>query len=55
MNELMWELFEMVRDCMPPTAQNVERWAEWAKRYREHNPVSSEPPPQVEADEPKAE
>ena len=38
MNELIWELFEMVREALPPTAQNVERAASWAKKYNELNP-----------------
>jgi len=34
MNKLIWQLFEMIRELLPPTADNTKRLAEWAQRYR---------------------
>jgi hypothetical protein len=34
MNKLVWQLFEMIRELLPPTADNTKRLAEWAQAYR---------------------
>ena len=34
MNKLIWDLFEMVRELMPPTHENAMRFADWARRYQ---------------------
>jgi hypothetical protein len=31
--ELIWTLFEMVRELMPPTAANAERFQHWAEKF----------------------
>jgi len=33
--ELIWELFEMVRELMPPTAVNAERFQRWSEKFHE--------------------
>ena len=33
--ELIWSLFEMVRELMPPTAANSERFQRWAEKFHE--------------------
>ena len=33
--ELIWSLFEMVRELMPPTAANAERFQRWAEKFHE--------------------
>jgi hypothetical protein len=34
MNKLVWQLFEMLREVMPPSAENTKRFAEWAQAFR---------------------
>ena len=51
--ELIWELFEMVRELMPPTAVNAERFQRWSERF--HEMEGAEPAPaaveETEADD----
>ena len=51
---LIWELFEMVRELMPPTAGNAERFQRWSERFLEMEGVEGAPAaePVVEEDEP---
>jgi len=30
---LIWELFEMVRELMPPTQANAERFQRWSEKF----------------------
>ena len=46
---LIWELFEMVRELMPPTAGNAERFQRWSERFHEMEGVEA---PAVEEEEP---
>jgi len=50
---LIWDLFVMVRDLMPPTAENTARQHEWARAF--HELEHAEPPglaaAELEADE----
>ena len=46
MKDLLWELFLMVRELEPPTADHTRRQQEWAARFHElevladrHEPV----------------
>ena len=32
---LIWELFEMVRELMPATAANTERFQRWSAKFHE--------------------
>ena len=34
-DELIWELFEMVREVMPATAANSERFQRWSGKFHE--------------------
>ena len=50
---LIWELFEMVRELMPPTAGNAERFQRWSERFHEMEGVEAPAAePVVEDDEP---
>jgi enamine deaminase RidA (YjgF/YER057c/UK114 family) len=35
LNDLLWELYLMVRDTMPPTAANAARQAVWSQKFFE--------------------
>ena len=48
---LIWELFEMVRELMPPTAGNAERFQRWSERFHEMEGVESPVPPSADDDE----
>jgi len=51
MNKLVWELFEMVRELMPPTQANAERFQRWAEKFHAlDNPPAAESP--ADEDEP---
>ena len=51
--ELIWELFEMVRELMPVTAANTERFQKWSEKFHEMEGVEAPAAgPVVEEDEP---
>jgi hypothetical protein len=39
---LIWELFEMVRELMPPTAANAERFQKWSEKFHEMEVASED-------------
>jgi outer membrane biosynthesis protein TonB len=45
---LIWELFEMVREVMPATAQNAERFNLWAAKFHEMEHPETPPVPAAE-------
>jgi hypothetical protein len=59
MDKLIWELFLMVRELMPVTAENARRFGDWAARFHEiavlpgeleavdHSPVPEREPEHV--------
>ena len=40
MKDLLWELFLMVRELEPPTADHTKRQQEWAARFHELEAVA---------------
>jgi hypothetical protein len=45
MNKLIWQLFEMIRELLPPSADNTRRLAEWAQQFHlEAKAEDPEPP-----------
>jgi hypothetical protein len=55
MNKLIWQLFEMLREILPPTRENTQRLAEWAQRFHLEagDPqAATEAPKAQESDEP---
>jgi hypothetical protein len=60
MDKLIWELFLMVKELMPVTAENARRFGDWAARFHElavlpgeleadHLPVAEREPEHVAA------
>ena len=56
---LIWQLFEMVRELMPVTAANTERFQKWSEVFHEmeHGGPETDPSrsaaPEKQADEPE--
>lgn len=47
MNKLIWQLFEMIRELLPPTRENTERLAKWAHTFKAEG-FEDPPPPELE-------